>query len=106
MNICYACFKIFHLLSSLCIQKLIYVTACRDKLPLPRLNGPVSCHITSSCSGIECCLDVKPLQRSFHAYVLLDACSNRIKLGIENYNLDTVYFDFKFGKFIQSIRIV
>ncbi|XP_071123204.1 uncharacterized protein [Mytilus edulis] len=71
--------------------------ACRDKLPLPRLNGPVSCHITSSCSGIECCLDVKPLQRSFHAYVLLDACSNRIKLGIENYNLDTVYFDFKFG---------
>ncbi|VDI11129.1 Hypothetical predicted protein, partial [Mytilus galloprovincialis] len=70
---------------------------CKYQLGLPVLNDPVTCHITKACSQIECCFEVKPLQRSFHAYILLDACSNRIKLGIENYNLDTVYFDFKFG---------
>ncbi|XP_071123195.1 uncharacterized protein [Mytilus edulis] len=70
---------------------------CKYQLGLPVLNDPVTCHITKACSQIECCLEVKPLQRSFHAYIFLDACSNRIKLGIENYNLDTVYFDFKFG---------
>lgn len=77
---------------------LLCISGCEYQLELPVLNDHVTCHITKACSQIECCLEVKPLQRSFHTYILLDACSNRIKLGIENYNLDTVYFGFKFGK--------
>ena len=73
-------------------------TGSLAKVPLPALTGPLTCHLPITFSGIECCFDVQPLKRAFHAYIFLDECSNRIELGIENYKINSSYFDFTFGK--------
>ncbi|VDI06314.1 Hypothetical predicted protein [Mytilus galloprovincialis] len=70
---------------------------CPVDLSLPALTGPLTCHIPDYCTGVECCVDVKPIGRSFHVYIFLDACSNRIKLGIEKFGIDVSYLNFEFG---------
>ena len=84
------------------IINLNILTACPVDLSLPALTGPLTCHIPDYCTGVECCVDVKPIGRSFHVYIFLDACSNRIKLGIEKFGIDVSYLNFEFGMLVLT----
>ncbi|VDI43606.1 Hypothetical predicted protein [Mytilus galloprovincialis] len=71
-------------------------TTCDKSVDLQPLTGPVTCHIPDICTGVECCIDVNPIRRSFHVFVFLDACSYRLRMGIEKYEIDISLFDYEF----------
>ncbi|XP_062616058.1 uncharacterized protein LOC134277763, partial [Saccostrea cucullata] len=49
---------------------------------------PVLCSISTKCTEIHCCLDVKPVGRSFEAFIDLDPCYKTLELGIEEYSIE------------------
>ena len=65
--------------------------------PLPS-SALVSCHVPEYCTGVKCCVDADLIGRSFEAYVLLDACSNRMSVGVEKLKFDVSLLDYDFGK--------
>ena len=77
-----------------------FVSECKLALDssLPRLNGPVSCHLLDSCTGIQCCIDVKEISKSVNMYVILDACNYRLSAGIEKLAFNQSLLNYKFGK--------
>ncbi|VDI38371.1 SWI/SNF-related matrix-associated actin-dependent regulator of chromatin subfamily E, member 1 [Mytilus galloprovincialis] len=77
---------------------------CPSNVPLHDLTGSLSCTIPDYCTGIDCCVEIPQIGRTFHVYLLLDACSHRLKIGIENLGLDQAYFNFEFDK-VQEIRL-
>ncbi|VDI41394.1 Hypothetical predicted protein [Mytilus galloprovincialis] len=77
---------------------------CPSDLPLQDLTGSLSCTIPDYCTGVDCCVEIPQIGRTFHVYLLLDACSHRLKIGIENLGLDQAYFNFEFDK-VQQIRL-
>ncbi|XP_062579219.1 uncharacterized protein LOC134241150, partial [Saccostrea cucullata] len=59
---------------------------------------PLSCHIKSQCTAIECCLDLQdPLQQTIHFFLDLDLCLQTLKAGIENYVYERTLFSFSYG---------
>ncbi|XP_063420822.1 uncharacterized protein LOC134706043 [Mytilus trossulus] len=72
-------------------------TTCDRLIDLQTLTGPLTCHIPDICTGVECCIDVDPMRRSFHMFIFIDACSNRLRIGIEKYEINISLFDYEFG---------
>jgi hypothetical protein len=60
--------------------------------------GPVSCHIPDYCTGIDCCVDVDLIGKSFNAYVLMDACNYKLSVGIEKLAFNLTLFEYEWGK--------
>ncbi|CAG2204550.1 unnamed protein product [Mytilus edulis] len=77
-----------------------YSPTCERPIDLQPLTGPLTCHIPDICTGVECCIDVHPIRRSFHVFVFLDACSYRLRMGIEKYEIDISLFDYEFGDYL------
>ena len=75
-----------------------FLSGCPKDVPLPDISGSLSCFIPDYCTGIDCCVEIPQIRKAIHVYLLLDACSHRLKIGIENFGLDQAYFDFEFGK--------
>ena len=78
----------------------LYFVACPKQIELPDLSGSLNCYVPEYCTGIDCCVEISQIGRTFHVYLLLDACSHRLKIGIENLGLDQAYFSFEFGMLI------
>lgn len=53
-----------------------------DLLPLP---GTVACHLSSSCTALDCCVSSSKLGQSFRAYLDVDPCTSRITVGIDDW---------------------
>ena len=59
--------------------------ACAGSPALPPLPGALSCHLTSSCTGLECCVFSSRLGQTFRAHLDIDPCTYRITVGIDNW---------------------
>ncbi|XP_071145134.1 uncharacterized protein [Mytilus edulis] len=79
-------------------------TTCDKSVDLQPLTGQMTCHISDICTGVECCIDVDPIKRSFHVFIFLDACSYRLRIGIEKYDLDISLFDYEFG-IVEQLKL-
>jgi hypothetical protein len=77
------------------------VSDCPTHFPLPVLSGPISCHIPELCTGVDCCVDVNLLSKSFHAFVYLDACNQMLNIGIEKLAFNLTMFNYEWGKHEQ-----
>ncbi|XP_063447091.1 uncharacterized protein LOC134726610 [Mytilus trossulus] len=77
---------------------------CPSNVPIQDLTGSLSCTIPDYCTGIDCCVEIPQIGRTFHVYLLLDACLHRLKIGIENLGLDQAYFNFEFDK-INEVKL-
>lgn len=56
------------------------------------------CQISSSCTAIDCCVEVTPLSHSFHIYLDINPCDISIKFGIDKVQFTFNLKDFTFGK--------
>ncbi|XP_063447892.1 uncharacterized protein LOC134727440 [Mytilus trossulus] len=79
---------------------------CPLDITLPEIpsNIPVSCHIPDYCTGIQCCVDVEFIKKSFHFYILLDGCQYRIKAGIDRFGIDEAFFSFDSGM-VKNLKL-
>ncbi|XP_052067236.1 uncharacterized protein LOC127706620 [Mytilus californianus] len=98
-----------HLLKQSCHQnrKLEQMTVNRwiEECPLtivkPQLQNGVTCTLTHSCTGVECCLDVELIDRSIFFKLDLDPCNHILLLSIENLSYNISLFNFDWGRDIR-----
>ncbi|KAL5013968.1 hypothetical protein ScPMuIL_008238, partial [Solemya velum] len=70
---------------------------CSEISGLQPLNEPVVCHISGTCTNIQCCLDAGRIPLHFHAYMDLDACNYKLTVGIEKLHFDIMLLDYEWG---------
>ncbi|VDH92137.1 Hypothetical predicted protein [Mytilus galloprovincialis] len=68
--------------------------ACSENISLSHLPVYASCRLSSYCTGLQCCMEVPLLQRSFETHVLLDACAYKLSIGIEKLVINESLFDY------------
>ncbi|XP_053400990.1 uncharacterized protein LOC123541000 [Mercenaria mercenaria] len=58
--------------------------------------GQVSCHLSSTCMSLECCIDTDILPRTIHTFLQVNACEQTLAVGIEKFTfeMDLVSYDF------------
>ncbi|VDH91582.1 Hypothetical predicted protein [Mytilus galloprovincialis] len=67
-------------------------------MTLPKIRGTVSCYVPDYCTGIDCCVDVGKIGKSFRIYALLDACNWKLSIGIEKRAFNFTIIDYKWGE--------
>lgn len=91
---------LFYVLVKFCLHP--YITECPSTLSpgLKSLPSFVTCHMTSSCTSINCCMDVTRLKpQSLQFYLSIDSCQWTIQYGIDGYVVQpTTMYDFKFNE--------
>ncbi|KAK3102203.1 hypothetical protein FSP39_009587 [Pinctada imbricata] len=71
--------------------------ACPNGVTKPSLGDPFTCHLMSTCTGVECCINVDTLDRTIHTYVIIDSCNFILRIGIEKLKFDITFRDHDFG---------
>ncbi|XP_060596418.1 uncharacterized protein LOC132750445 [Ruditapes philippinarum] len=72
-------------------------TDCPLAMMLPQLPDELRCYVPDYCTAVECCLDVGLLKRGFSVILSIDACSNRLVVGIEDLQLNVSLNDYNWG---------
>lgn len=62
------------------------------------LPSNMVCRMSSSCTAIDCCVQVAPLSHSFHTYLDISPCDFIIKFGIDKVQFTFNLKDFTFGE--------
>lgn len=77
-----------------------FFTECKLNLPyrLPTLSGPLTCQLTDTCTGIQCCVEIKEIGKSIDVFVILDACNYKFAAGIEKLTFNQSLLNYEFGK--------
>ena len=76
---------------------VIPIAECSTVLTtIPISSDMVSCRVLSSCTAIECCVDVTPLGKTFTVLLEVDACNKELTIGIDEYKTKLPY---EFGMF-------
>ncbi|CAG2196992.1 unnamed protein product [Mytilus edulis] len=79
---------------------------CNSSVDIPMsLPAGISCYLSDTCTGIDCCIQVDKLGLSVNAYVVLDACHNTFTVGVENYKHTTTMLDIDYGE-IQTFSLM
>ncbi|KAJ8320500.1 LOW QUALITY PROTEIN: hypothetical protein KUTeg_002087 [Tegillarca granosa] len=66
---------------------------------LPAITGTASCHVTSLCTGIYCCIEDDGITgRSFQTFISIDPCNFKMTVGIEKLTFSVQLFDYEQGK--------
>eukprot|EP00105_Crassostrea_gigas_P044414 XP_019928562.1 PREDICTED: uncharacterized protein LOC105342368 [Crassostrea gigas] len=59
---------------------------------------PISCHLMSHCTGVECCLDLHdPLQQTIYFFLDLDFCLQTLRVGVETLVYEKTLFSYQYG---------
>lgn len=66
---------------------------------------PISCHLMSHCTAVECCLDFRdPLQQTIHFFLDLDLCLQTLKVGIEKLAFERTLFSYQYGNEVLNLK--
>ncbi|VDH97493.1 Hypothetical predicted protein [Mytilus galloprovincialis] len=68
---------------------------------LPDMENLISCHISESCTWIQCCADIPFFGLTLEPFIILDPCEDVIYYGINTMNRSLSLFDYEWGKKIQ-----
>ncbi|KAL5013969.1 hypothetical protein ScPMuIL_008239 [Solemya velum] len=74
--------------SNECVQSLNHTT----------LHNMLSCHMTSECTEIDCCMKDEHMNKTFHIYFYLNPCDFKLTVKIEKLNMEMPLLDTIFGK--------
>ena len=77
---------------------ILFTSDCSLDTHSSSLDGPVSCHISSSCTAVDCCLSSEELGRTFRTTLKLYPCKNSLVIGIENYEFTLDLIDYNYGE--------
>ncbi|XP_063408926.1 uncharacterized protein LOC134692406 [Mytilus trossulus] len=70
---------------------------CPITTTLPNLNPGMTCVLLSSCTTVDCCLDVDIINHSFNVKLQLDPCNENLKVSIEDFAIAISLYDFEWG---------
>ncbi|CAC5401161.1 unnamed protein product [Mytilus coruscus] len=64
----------------------------------PDLGEQIACHITETCTGIDCCANIPFFGLTVRPFLLLDPCDYKITYGINTQNVTISLFNYEWGK--------
>ncbi|VDI71962.1 Hypothetical predicted protein [Mytilus galloprovincialis] len=70
---------------------------CPLNVDKPMLHDNVTCQVTSSCTGVTCCVYTEELNRNLDVHLLLNPCDQSLSLTIDYLKYNRSLFDFSFG---------
>ncbi|XP_052083593.1 uncharacterized protein LOC127720891 [Mytilus californianus] len=70
---------------------------CANNINLPQVEEPTTCYIDTSCTTVECCVDVDFIPYSFHTYLNIDPCKQMITVGIEKFHRNISLTNYQWG---------
>ncbi|XP_071150838.1 uncharacterized protein [Mytilus edulis] len=76
---------------------------CPLAVNLPPIETSMTCYIPSYCTGINCCIEVDQIGKTFNVYALLDGCNWRLTLGIERRKIDISLLDYS-SEIINNLK--
>ncbi|XP_053398211.1 uncharacterized protein LOC128556642 [Mercenaria mercenaria] len=71
---------------------------CPKPIDVAVLPEFIACHIPSYCTGVDCCVYVDLVKRSFKIYVHLDPCNYIFAIGIDQFGLNISLLEYDWGK--------
>jgi len=74
------------------------VSECSSITSLPALGGDMVCHLSSTCSSIDCCLSSNLLGRTLKSSIHLDTCSYKLLVSIEDLSYEFQMLNYHWGK--------
>ncbi|XP_053398719.1 uncharacterized protein LOC128556879 [Mercenaria mercenaria] len=74
-----------------------WTTECPKPIESSVLPDFTTCHVPSYCTGIDCCVHVGLVKRSFKVYLHLDACNYMFAIGIEKFGFNISLLDYDWG---------
>ncbi|VDI16062.1 Hypothetical predicted protein [Mytilus galloprovincialis] len=74
---------------------------CPLNVDKPMLHDNVTCQVTSSCTGVKCCVYTEELNRNIDVHLLLNPCDQSLSLTIDYLEYNRSLFDFDFGSLQQ-----
>ena len=104
--ICWFCFTlgfswtvtITSLFSKVVLMYYVPLTDCPASAFMITPPSNMSCHIPEFCTGLQCCLAIPVLKRSFQFHVYIEACSYVLSIGIEKYYYNVSLLSYEWGK--------
>ena len=76
---------------------------CPYDLKLFGLDDGLSCYIPSTCTAVDCCVDVPLTGRSIAAYAHLDNCKGILDIGIEQFTTAVTLHGYTWGLYTMCI---
>ena len=73
------------------------ISACDKAVQLSQLPPDSSCHLSDSCTDIQCCVDVPTLQRSVSFQISLKPCDCRMIVRIEQMEYHVMLYNYSWG---------
>ncbi|XP_053398133.1 uncharacterized protein LOC128556594 [Mercenaria mercenaria] len=70
---------------------------------LPDLPESTVCHITASCTAVDCCITVDYLRRSLQASFAIDFCNFTVHGNLETLTFSFDIIDFQWGTFVPYV---
>lgn len=65
----------------------------------PAADGLI-CSIDASCSGVSCCMNIPRLNRSLEVSMVIEPCSNRFTIAIDQMVSQVLLSEVGFGRYI------
>ncbi|OPL32688.1 hypothetical protein AM593_10722, partial [Mytilus galloprovincialis] len=79
-----------------------FYPSCANNINLPQIPEPTSCYLDTSCTRVECCVDVDFIPYSFHTYLDIDPCKQMFTVGIEKFHRKISLTNYQWGQWIGS----
>ena len=73
-------------------------TACPANISVSNFRGSASCNIPSSCTAVQCCVEVGLVGRTFDIGLDIDYCRQMISFNIERLTKSVSLNQYNFGK--------
>ncbi|XP_022105071.1 uncharacterized protein LOC110987006 [Acanthaster planci] len=72
---------------------------------ITQLPDSLTCTVTDSCLGIQCCLemDLKITTRSINAWLILDPCNFTVSVGFEKWERSVTLFHYPMGDVMEEV---
>ena len=67
-------------------------------LALNHLPPGVACHISDMCTSVHCCLEIDTVQTAVTFQLTIDACEQKLLVGVDNLHTVMDLQFYKFGK--------
>ena len=67
-------------------------------MTLPALPDNIVCHISDTCTAIDCCAYIPLLNKTFNFFLNIDPCYEQLSVGIEKMHHEYKLLDYQYGR--------
>ena len=75
----------------------VLIPECNKSVAIPHLPPNSVCHLSDTCTDIECCIDTPLLHRPVNFQFALEPCDYRMTVRIEGMEYQLMLYNYSWG---------